>query len=91
MPGEANTKVSCFLVWKPGTSSPDPKITGWPSPLGWAASLTKQELSQVLVGAGVTESSLACSGFGLTQKQFDLESEEGISPWGICLAGSRSS
>ena len=52
------------------TSSLGPEIPGWPSPLRWAM-------------AGAHESRWHCIfpgmfSFGLTQKQFDLESDKGI-------------
>lgn len=76
--GEAKVEVSHFVVWRPGTSSPGPEIPGSPFLPGWACVPSKQGLSEAPVGAGGTVPSLACSGFDLTQKQFDLEREDGI-------------
>lgn len=88
--GEAKVQVSHFVVWRPGASSLGPEIPGCPFLLGRAAVLNKQGLSLAPVRAGGPASSLACSVFDLTQKQFDLESEEGIPSQGICSPGSRS-
>lgn len=67
---EVESKGSSFIVRKLRTSSLGPQIPGWPSPLRWAI-------------AGTHESRWHCIfpgmfSFGLTQKQFDLESDEGI-------------
>lgn len=88
--GDAKAEVSHFVVGRPGASALGPEIPGGPFLPERTAVLNKQGLSLVPVGAGGPASSLACSVFDLTQKQFDLESEEGIPSQGICSPGSRS-